>query len=96
MDIKEYKVPDTIKFLQVLGKDRKTVFDELRMAGIGVNVHYIPVYKHPYYQENGYQDICCKNAEEFYSREISLPLYPDLTIEQQDYVIQQLIRIMKE
>lgn len=82
--------------IQVLGKDRKTVFDELRMAGIGVNVHYIPVYKHPYYHENGYEDICCKNAEEFYSREISLPLYPDLTIEQQDYVIQQLVRIMKE
>lgn len=70
--------------------ERKRVFDKLRAAGIGVNVHYIPVYRHPYYQENGYQDFYCENAENLYEHIISLPLYPDLTDEQQDYVIKKV------
>lgn len=81
--------------IQCLKHGRKEVFDALRAAGIGVNVHYIPVYSHPYYRNNGYADVCCKNAEEYYSRAISLPLYPDLTFEQQDYVIEKVLEIMK-
>ncbi len=68
-------------------KNRKEVFDSLREAGIGVNVHYIPVYMHPYYRGNGYRDVKCGNAEKVYSHIISLPLYPGLTEQQQDYVI---------
>lgn len=74
--------------------DRKRVFERLRNAGIGVNVHYIPVYKHPYYQRNGYQDIVCENAEKLYEHIISLPLYPDLTDEQQDYVIEKVKEVV--
>ena len=73
---------------------RKEVFDKLREAGVGVNVHYIPVYKHPYYQKNGYSDVCCEKAENLYQRMISLPLYPDLTDEQQDYVIEKVIEFV--
>ncbi len=80
--------------IQCLQHDRKEVFDALRNAGIGVNVHYIPVYKHPYYQNNGYADVCCENAELYYERAISLPLYPELTFEQQDYVIEKVLDIM--
>lgn len=72
-------------------KKRKEVFDKLREAGIGVNVHYIPIYKHPYYQQNGYQNVQCKNAEKLYQHIISLPLYPDLTDAKQDYVIEKVI-----
>ena len=61
---------------------------KLHDEGIGVNVHYIPVYHHPYYREHGYQDICCENAEEVYAHMLSLPLYPGLTEEQQDEVIE--------
>jgi len=68
-------------------ENRKEVYDALREEGIAVNVHYIPVYKHPYYQRNGYSEICCPNAENFYAHCISLPLYPELTDEQQEYVI---------
>ena len=82
--------------VQVVEKDRKEVFDALREKNIGVNVHYIPVYKHPYYQENGYKNICCENAETYYQRAISLPIYPLLTEEQQDYVIEKLLEIVKE
>lgn len=81
--------------IQVLHKKRKEVFDRLRAAGIGVNVHYIPVYKHPYYQNHGYAGCNCPNAEDFYERAISLPIYPTLTAEQQDYVIDRVIDCVK-
>lgn len=83
--------------IQVEGKDRKEVYDALRAANIGVNVHYIPVYKHPYYQEqeHGYEDVRCKNAELYYSRAISLPMYPLLSEEEQEYVIEQVVRVLE-
>lgn len=73
-------------------ENRRTVFEKLRAAGIGVNVHYIPVYHHPYYQENGYEDVHCTEAEKLYNGLISLPLYAGLSNEQQDYVIEQVIK----
>lgn len=71
---------------------RDEVFGKLRASNIGVNVHYIPVYQHPYYQEHGYKGVCCPNAEEYYRRVITLPLYPELTDEDQAYVIEQVKR----
>lgn len=90
-----YQLPETesgwhLYIVQVKNCDRKQTFEALRDKGIGVNVHYIPVYMHPYYQEHGYKDVHCKNAEEVYSHIISLPLYPGLTEEQQNYVIDTL------
>lgn len=90
-----YQLPETesgwhLYIVQVKNCDRKQIFEALRDKGIGVNVHYIPVYMHPYYQEHGYKDVHCKNAEEVYSHIISLPLYPGLTEEQQSYVIDTL------
>jgi UDP-4-amino-4,6-dideoxy-N-acetyl-beta-L-altrosamine transaminase len=76
--------------IQVTDMPRKEAFDKLRAAGIGVNVHYIPVYRHPYYQAHGYAGVCCPNAAELYERMISLPIFPLLTDEQQDYVIAQV------
>lgn len=76
--------------VQVLHKERSEVFARLREAGIGVNVHYIPVYQFPYYQQHGYADCHCPNAEQFYGNAISLPIFPRLTREQQDYVIEQI------
>ncbi len=62
-----YQLPETksgwhLYIVQVLNCDRRQVFESLRAKGIGVNVHYIPVYYHPYYRENGYQNTCCPNA----------------------------------
>lgn len=76
--------------VQVLNRDRKEVFDSLRKEGIGVNVHYIPVYHHPYYQKHGYEGTHCTNAEQLYQHIISLPLYPGMTEEMQDYVIKKM------
>lgn len=82
--------------IQVPPTIRKPVFEKLRESGIGVNVHYIPVYKHPYYQTHGYEAVCCPNAEDFYARAITLPLFADMTEEQVDYVVAQTIRIVEE
>ena len=87
-----YQLPETesgwhLYIVQVKNCDRRKVFETLREQGIAVNVHYIPVYMHSYYQEHGYKDVHCKNAEEVYSHIISLPLYPALTSEQQKFVI---------
>lgn len=90
-----YQLPDTesgwhLYIIQVKNCDRRKVFEQLRECGIAVNVHYIPVYLHPYYQEHGYKDVHCRNAEEVYSHIISLPLYPTLTEEEQRYVIDKV------
>jgi len=93
-----YQLQDTksgwhLYIIQVKNKDRKEVFDALREEGIGVNVHYIPVYYHPYYQEHGFKDVYCPVAEELYTHIISLPIFPKLTDEQQDEVIEKVKKV---
>lgn len=55
---------------------RKEIFEALLKENIGVNVHYIPVYLHPYYQQKGYKNGLCPTAERVYQEIISLPLFP--------------------
>jgi len=71
----------------VLVKNRKPIFEALRANGIIVNVHYIPVYRQPYYQKLGYGKDLCPKAEAFYSEAMSIPMYPKLTDDEQEYVI---------
>src|SRR5690606_21438369 len=73
---------------------RRAVFEEMRMAGIGVNVHYIPIYKQPYYRSLGFASDYCSNAEEYYASAITLPLYPDLTVREQGVVVSELRRAL--
>ena len=54
---------------------------------IGVNLHYIPVYKHPYYHKLGFHDNYCEEAERYYSGAISIPIFSSLSHEDQDTVI---------
>ena len=82
--------------IQVRTKNKKEVYDKLIKAGIDVNVHYIPVYKHPYYQSIGYNKDHCENAEQFYRRAISLPIFYELTNEQQEYIIKTVNCILNE
>lgn len=69
---------------------RSEMFKELRALGIGVQVHYIPVYFHPYYQKLGYTNGICPKAEAFYEAELSLPLFPDLHEHDQNFVIKTI------
>jgi UDP-4-amino-4,6-dideoxy-N-acetyl-beta-L-altrosamine transaminase len=68
-------------------KDRARVFAELRAAGVGVNVHYIPVHLQPYYRKLGFHPGDFPNAEQYYAGAISLPLYFGLGEADQDRVI---------
>jgi UDP-4-amino-4,6-dideoxy-N-acetyl-beta-L-altrosamine transaminase len=71
------------------GRHRE-VFTAMRTAGIGVNLHYIPVYWQPFYQGLGFRRGLCPQAEAYYAEAISLPMFPDLTAGQQDQVISAL------
>ena len=75
---------------------RLAVFEALRSAGIGVNVHYIPIHTQPYYKKLGFNWGDFPQAEAFYSRIISLPLYADLTAEQQQQVALALNSAIKD
>jgi UDP-4-amino-4,6-dideoxy-N-acetyl-beta-L-altrosamine transaminase len=72
----------------------RQVFEGLRAAGIGVNVHYIPVHLQPYYRDLGFAADDFPEACAYYAQAISLPLYPAMTDEQQDCVIGQLERLL--
>jgi UDP-4-amino-4,6-dideoxy-N-acetyl-beta-L-altrosamine transaminase len=71
-------------------KSRREIFDGLRAAGVGVNVHYIPVHQQPDFQRLGFRDGDFPKAEAYYRRCISLPMFPDLTEEAQDVVVTAL------
>ncbi|MBQ2654127.1 MAG: UDP-4-amino-4,6-dideoxy-N-acetyl-beta-L-altrosamine transaminase [Methanobrevibacter sp.] len=76
--------------------NKKEIFTKLRQEGIGVQVHYIPVYKQPYYQKLGFNNSLCPICEEFYKKEISIPMYPTLTDEDIEFVKEKLFKVISE
>ena len=72
--------------------ERDSLFARLRAAGIGVNVHYIPIPAQPYYRQLGQDPANYPGAQRYYEQAISLPLYPTLSQADQDKVIQTLER----
>ena len=82
--------------LDEISLSHRQVFEGLRAAGIGVNLHYIPVHLQPYYRERGFAPGDYPQAERYYAEAISLPMFPSLSDEQQDYVVGQLQRLLEE
>ena len=83
---KEEEFSDTSRHLYIMKLDldkfkvgRKEIFEALLAENIGVNVHYLPVYLHPYYKKLGYEKGLCPNSEELYDSMITLPLYPGMS-----------------
>ena len=73
---------------KVLKKSRKEIFDEMRALNIGVHVHYIPVYWHPYYRELGYEKGTLPELRRSgMSRLLTLPIYPGMTDEDVEDVV---------
>jgi UDP-4-amino-4,6-dideoxy-N-acetyl-beta-L-altrosamine transaminase len=81
--------------LDRVSKTHSQVFDELRDNGLGVNLHYIPVHMQPYYQNMGFKMGNFPNAENYFRRAISIPLFYDMTFEQQDEVVRILQEALK-
>ena len=75
-----------------LNVGRREVFDRMRSDGIGVNLHYIPVYRQPYYERMGLIADDFPNAEQYYAEAITLPIFPGLTPLQQDEIVQRLLK----
>jgi len=73
---------------------QRQVFDGLREAGIGVNLHYIPVHLQPYYRDLGFAEGDFPQAERYFTEAISLPMFPLLSDQQQDFVVEQLQRLL--
>ncbi len=68
------------------------LFERLRNAGILVNLHYIPVYRHPYYQQIGFKYEDFPEAEAYYKEAISIPIFSSLKLEEQQEVIEKIIK----
>ncbi len=75
---------------------RRKLFEYLKENNINCQIHYIPVYWHPYYEKLGYKKGLCPKAEEFYEQVISIPIFVKLTSEQQDYVIEKIKNFFEE
>jgi len=68
------------------GRDR--AFNEMRKRNIGVQVHYIPIYRQPYYQDQGYAGADYPQAEAYYRTSMTIPLFPGMSDEDVEQVIQ--------
>jgi len=80
--------------LNKVSKNREQIFSELRDAGVGVNIHYIPIHTQPYYLQFGFREGDFHNSETYYNQALSLPLFSTMTLEQQDEVVNNLKRIL--
>lgn len=81
--------------LECLRADRQQIFAALRAENIGVNVHYIPVYWHPYYRDLGYQRGLCPAAESVYERILTLPIHPAMSDRDVDDVIEAVAKVVE-
>ena len=80
--------------LEKISKTQKQVFSELFNKGIMVNLHYIPVYRQPFYKELGFKKGYCHEAENYYKEAISIPLYPSMSLDDQKFVIHSIEDIL--
>jgi hypothetical protein len=76
-------------------EDRLGLYNHLRSKNIFAQVHYIPVHMMPYYQSLGYQKGSMPVAEAYYSKCLSLPMYPTLTNEEQQFVIETIQQFLQ-
>jgi len=82
--------------LAEIGRTHRRIFEFMRAKGVGVNVHYIPVYLQPYYERIGFKTGYCPEAERYYSEAISLPMYQAMSEDQQDKVVAALTEALAE
>jgi UDP-4-amino-4,6-dideoxy-N-acetyl-beta-L-altrosamine transaminase len=80
--------------LDKMSLTHRQVFDALREHGIGVNLHYIPVYRHPFYQRIGFDLNDFREAENYYAQAISLPMFQTLSEQQQEHVVIVLNKVL--
>jgi len=76
--------------------NRDDAIEQLKKFGIGSSVHFIPIHKHPFYQEKfGYNDGDYPVANQVFEKSLSLPIYPDMTVDEQNYIIEKVLEIVQ-
>jgi UDP-4-amino-4,6-dideoxy-N-acetyl-beta-L-altrosamine transaminase len=80
--------------LEKIDKSRDQIFNEMRENGVGVNVHYIPIHFHPFYERKGFKKGDFKESESYYKSVITIPLFPGLTSEIQNDIFAKLKKIL--
>lgn len=73
---------------------REELFIKMREKGVGLQLHYMPINKQPYYKKLGYGDELVLQMDEYYSQAFSLPLYPSLSLREQKYVVDILLELI--
>jgi len=76
-----------IQVTESSGISQQSLYQALTQAGVKANLHYIPVYRQPYYARMGFKAGYCPNAEKYYKLSISIPIYASMTTEQQYHVV---------
>ncbi|MFA6315440.1 MAG: UDP-4-amino-4,6-dideoxy-N-acetyl-beta-L-altrosamine transaminase [Candidatus Paceibacterota bacterium] len=84
----------TVRLTPPNAHKRDEVFLQMRLAGIGVQVHHVPVYTHLFYEKIGYRKGICPSTEDFVASEISIPLFPNITYKQQKFIAETLKDIL--
>ena len=80
--------------LHEINKTHKEVYEALRAVGIQVNLHYIPIYRMPYYEQMGFNQGYCPQAEKYHSETLSIPMYPGLKESDLSFVVSSLSSIL--
>ena len=80
--------------LEKINMSQKEIHDALIETGINVNLHYIPVYRQPFYENMGFKKGYCPEAEKYHETAISIPIYPTLLDSDQDWVIESLKKFL--
>lgn len=79
-----------------IGKTKQQIFEEMREHGIVLNLHYIPVHRQPYYEKLGFRQGDFPQSEKYYEEAFTLPLYYDLTNDEQDQIVEALKTIFRK
>ena len=80
--------------LNQINKSHPQVHDELRDSDILVNMHYIPVYRQPFYEKMGFEKGYCPESERYHEEALSIPMYPTLSLDEQELVIKALKKVI--
>ena len=79
-----------------IGKTKQQVFEEMKKRGIALNLHYIPVHRQPYYEKLGFYRGDFLQSEKYYEEAFTLPLFYELTDEQQNYIVESLRNVLQQ
>lgn len=79
-----------------IGKTKQQVFEEMKKRGIALNLHYIPVHRQPYYEKLGFHRGDFIQSEKYYEEAFTLPLFYELTDEQQNYIVESLRNVLQQ